>query len=413
MKIEEEVNKAAEVLGQPLEEVKEQFEEIARLNELDLMNAVDKKLCLGLFRQWFGQQRRKQTRPQTTATSNGGSLVKTGFGVVVGIEDCRDMMVWSRDQLLAQFSRSADEVYEAGKVAVVTQNDNGGYTVTQMHEGEENARPKDSDWEMPESAMEVEGRWIIPINDRKEWQSGDKNKDYGKPLPKEQWVRRVHFIGQIPGEDVKRWVISLKNDIAKKFSVEMGRFLSIDGIWNDERSAMYGVRNQTLASIVYNDELDENNPNYRNVANIQIENLLAENFGDFMAPLFDLEKHHQENQHNTIGERMVVTEGVVTNMNMKPSKTGSRTLFITDLNADFNYEDDGYSSTPCWVPEHLDIDFGVGSHIVVIGRTSQREMDDGELSSVSINTFGIIVTDRRGNPVEYDGKSEEDNDDWF
>ena len=132
-----------------------------------------------------------------------------------------------------------------------------------------------------------------------------------------------------------------------------------------------------------------------------------------MAPLFDLEKHHQENQHNAIGERMVVTEGVVTNMNMKPSKTGSRTMFITDLNAEFNYDDDGYSSTPCWVPSHLDIDFGVGSHVVVVGRTSQREMDDGELSSVSINTFGLIVTDRRGNPVEYAGETEEGNDDWF
>lgn len=412
MNVEEEVNKAAEVLGLPLEEVKEQFGEIARLNGLDLMNDVDKKLCLGLFRQWFGQQRRRQTQPQTT-TSNGGSLVKTGFGIVVGIEDCRDMMVWTRDQLLATFSRSPDEVYEAGKVAVVTQNDSGDYNVTQMHEGEEKTRLKGTDWEMPDAAMEVDGRWIIPINDRPTWASGDKNKDYGKPLPKEQWVRRVHFIGQIPGEDVQRWTLSLKNDIAQKFEADLGRFVNIDGIWNEERNMMYGVRNQTLASIVYNDELDENNPNYRNVGNIQVENLLAENFGDFMSPLFDLEKYHQENAHNPISERLVVTEGVVTNMNMKPSKTGSRTLFITDLNADFSYEDDSYSSTPCWVPAHLDIDFGVGSHVVIVGRTSQRELDDGELSSVSINTFGVIVTDRRGNPVEYDGDVEEENDDWF
>ena len=414
MNIDEEIEKAAEVLGMPMEEVKEQFEEIARQNSLDLMNETDQKVTLSLFRQWFGSQRRKQTRPETASTT-GGSLVKTGVGVVIGIEDSRDMMVWTRDQLVAQFTRSSDEVFEAGKVAIVTQTDSGEFTVSQMHDGEENARTKPADWEMPDSAMEVEGRWIIPINDRKMWASGDKNKDYGKPLPKEQFVRRVHFIGQIPDGEIQRWTLSLKNNIAQEFKADLGRFLSIDGIWNLERNAMYGVRNQTLSSVVYNDELDPNNPNYRDVSNIKVTDLIAENYGDFMSPLFDLEKFHQENAHNPIAERMVVTEGIVTNMNMNPTSSGSRSLYLADLNdTGFNYEGDDYSSTACWVPEHLPIDFGIGSHVVIVGRTSQRELDDGSLSAVSVNTFGIIVTHRRGNPVEYDGdNSSEDNGDWF
>jgi|GEM_PF-4880606 len=414
MQIEEEVAKAAEVLSMPLAEVKEQFDEIAQQNTLDLMNETDQKLCLALFRQWFGSQRRKQTRPET-ATTNGGSLVKTGFGVIIGIEDSRDMMIWTRDQLAATFARSPDEVFEAGKVAIVTQTDDGGYTVTQMHDGEEMNRVKTDDWEMPDSAMVAEDRWIIPINDRKNWASGDKNKDYGKPLPKEQFVRRVHFVGQIPGEEVQRWTLSLKNKIAQDFTADLGRFLSIDGIWNLERSAMYGVRNTTLASIVYNDELDANNPNYRDVSNIKVTNLIAENYGDFMSPLFDLEKFHQETKHNPISERMVIGEGIVTSMNMTPTKSGSRTLFLQDLNdTGFNYEDDDYASTACWVPPHIPIDFGIGSHVVIVGRTSQREMDDGSLSAVSVNTFGVLVTNRRGNPVEYDGDSaDEDNGDWF
>ena len=276
------------------------------------MNEAEQKLNLALFRQWFGSQRRKQTRPETAST-NGGSLVKTGFGVVVGIEDARDMMAWSRDQLTAQFARSPDEVFEAGKVAIVTQTDEG-YTVTQMLDGEEKMREKGDDWALPDSAIEAEGRWIIPVNDRKTWASGDKNKDYGKPLPKEQFVRRVHFIGQIPDGQIQAWTLSLKNDIALNFKADLGRFLNIDGIWNLERNAMYGVRNTTLASIVYNDELDENNPNYRDVSNVRVENLIAENYGNYMSPLFNLEKHHQENAHNPISERMVITEGIVTSM---------------------------------------------------------------------------------------------------
>ena len=54
MKVDEEVAKASEVLGLPVEEVKLQFEEIARQNSLDLMNEAEQKLCLALFRQWFG-----------------------------------------------------------------------------------------------------------------------------------------------------------------------------------------------------------------------------------------------------------------------------------------------------------------------------------------------------------------------
>lgn len=410
MNVEEEVVKAAEILSLPVEEVKEQFAEIARQNGLDLMNDGDKKLCLGLFRQWFGNKRRAQTRPQTT--TGGDSLVKTGFGVVIGTEDCRDMMAWTRDQLIAQFNRSPDEVFEAGKVAVVTEGE-GGFTIMQMRDGEETTREKPADWNMPESAMEVDGRWIIPINDRKTWASGDPNKDYGKPLPKEQWVRRVHFIGQIPGGQVQKWTLSLKNNIAQDFNVEQGRFIHIAGIWNEERAAMYGVRNQTLPSIVYNDELDPNNENYRDVSHINLMNLIAENYGDFMTSLIDIERYHQDNAHLTMAERLVITDGAVTNMNMRPSKTGSRTLFITDLNAEFNYEETDYSSTPCWVPAHLDIDFGIGSQVLIVGRTSQREVD-GELSAVSINVFGIIVVDRRGNPVEYDDSdAESDIDDWL
>ena len=59
MNVNEEIAKAAEVLSMPLEEVKEQFEEIARQNSLDLMNEAEQKLNLALFRQWFGSQRRK------------------------------------------------------------------------------------------------------------------------------------------------------------------------------------------------------------------------------------------------------------------------------------------------------------------------------------------------------------------
>ena len=98
--------------------------------------------------------------------------------------------------------------------------------------------------------------------------------------------------------------------------------------------------------------------------------------------------------------RIVVTDGNVTGMNMNPSeKTGNRTLRISDINADFSYENDGEVSTACWVPQHIDIDFGITSHVLVIGKTSQsRNNETGELRPVSINVSGLVVLDKRGNP---------------
>ena len=42
--------------------------------------------------------------------------------------------------------------------------------------------------------------------------------------------------------------------------------------------------------------------------------------------------------------------------------------------------------TTCWVPEHINIDFGIGSQLsIVIGRTSQRQTEEGEAQPVTIN----------------------------
>ena len=52
--------------------------------------------------------------------------------------------------------------------------------------------------------------------------------------------------------------------------------------------------------------------------------------------LVNLENYHNSVQSQPAKERIVVTDGNVTNMNMNPNKTGNRTLFISDINADFD-----------------------------------------------------------------------------
>ena len=112
-----------------------------------------------------------------------------------------------------------------------------------------------------------------------------------------------------------------------------------------------------------------------------------------------------------MSQRMVVTDGIVTNMILKPNSTGNRTIFISDLSAEFDYDSEQNSSIACWVPPHINLDFGIGSNIIIMGRSNQREVD-GALASVSLNTFGIMVLDQRGEVPSFDEVTVDDSD-WF
>ena len=81
---------------------------------------------------------------------------------------------------------------------------------------------------------------------------------------------------------------------------------------------------------------------------------------------------------------------------------------ITDIAAEFSYEDDG-GVTTCWIPNHINIDFGIGSSIIVVGRTSQRIVD-GEADPVTINLAGLYVTNRVGAPSEAVQRDEENHE---
>ena len=64
------------------------------------------------------------------------------------------------------------------------------------------------------------------------------------------------------------------------------------------------------------------------------------------------------------------------------------------------------------IPSYVDIDFGIGSNVIVCGRTSQGTDKDGALRNVSINVLGIYVIDRHGS-AEVNTVVVEDNGEWF
>jgi hypothetical protein len=398
-----EMTDAARILGLSQEEVDTKWNSIVSDNSLDVNNESELKLGLTLFRQWFTGMRAVK---ESGGKQQGGGLVKTGFGVIVGIEDARDFEQYSRDNLVAEYMRDRNAAFNAGKFAYAD-GDEGNYVITQILDGE----MKERKWtkELPESTMEIDGRNVIPIDNRKVLPWGDDNKQYGYPSPASNWRRNIHFIGAVEDSGPAYWVIQSKNETAKNWNVRAGEYIHIDLIWAEDKKAAYPVPD-TLGSVVYNEEME----NPRNTTTMPtMRNLVSEMLKEKVTGLINLENHHNTVKTLPAKERLVVTDGNVTNMNMNPNKTGNRTLFISDINADFDYENDGYSSTPCWIPPHIEVDFGIGSHVMIIGRTNQStNQETGELRQCSINVFGVVVLDRRGSPVNVTDSGEQ-YEGWF
>ena len=141
--------------------------------------------------------------------------------------------------------------------------------------------------------------------------------------------------------------------------------------------------------------------------------VIQSTLGDKVSSLVALDAYHSDNSHKSYAEKLVITDGNVANMKLEPASNGNRILYLSDLNADFDYEGEGYSSVTCWIPSSIDIDFGIGSNVIVSGRTSQGTDEEGQLRPASINVLGLYVVDRHGSADVYSEPIEDNNTDWF
>ena len=386
--VKNELTKAAEILNMELSAIEEKWNEIKSTNGL---GDDQHQIAITLFRQWFaGKKRVLDTGVEPTKTNRGNDN-QTVFGYVVAVEDLRDFEQYNRDQLKAAIIRDENTTFNAGKYARLHKTETG-YEVSQVMDNEVLTRPLNNT-ELPESVMEVNGNLIVPIDDQK-FLFGKENKKYGHPKPLNNFQRGVHFIGSLEGKDTQYWRIGLKGDKAKNWNVDGERAVYIDVFATQDHLDSGNLYAPNLETVMYNDELENPQP-----ANHNLQTLIAENMRGFVCPLINLENYHVNNKNRPAKERLVVTDGTVTNMYMNPNSNGNRTLYISDLNSEFDY-DNPQGATPCWVPEHVNLDFGIGSQILVIGRSNQSQnQETGEMRQCSINVFGVIVLDKHGSPT--------------
>jgi len=398
-RVEKELNSLATRLSIEVGEMNEKYVEIGGSNNLDLEDERQQLVALTLTRNYV---RGRLASNRTTKTSFGNA----GTGFFVGIEPARDVMEWKRKNVLSKFNSDSSQALKDEILAEVTLTEGGAYEKTQVKNGEWDTRVIP---QLPASAMEVgEDHWIVPVDPVKSWASGDTNKNYGKPLPKEEYKLRAHFIGMKEDGDIQLWAVQLKNEQAKNFNVETFRWTTIYGLFNEERNAIYGIRNKTLESLNYLDVLDEEDPRWVDVSGESMEDILVEHMAEYVADMIELDSYHDLISQQQ-GLRLVVTDGIVTSMNLTPNeRSGNRVIWVEPVDANYGFDvDDIPESTPIWVPSHVDINFGVGSDVIIVGRTNQTQKKDedgspidGEYNPVTINLYGVYARSATGVIVE-------------
>lgn len=399
-KIMQEIEKSVQYLeGMTLDDAVAKFANICEENEIE----QDDDLAIGLWRSFVKQGMRQRK----SGNSQNNSLTKKCFGAFIALEAPRDMMAWNRNKAKEEYLRDSDKALEDGVVAVATENALGKWTISRYFRGDYQEKVVN---DLPEGAEEVNGSMVIPLDNTERYMNGGENKNYGKPLPAEQMRRTGIFYGSVEGGDFSVYNFSYKNQGGVDFTPNTFEWVHFIGIPSEDGNNIYGMTDVTINSLVFNEKLDPENSDYRNMGHFNFQDLLVESFSNNVCELVDIDRKHIQMQTLPSKDRFIVTDGTVCNMNMTPTKNGNRIINITDLNAEFDYDNDS-NMTTCWIPEHLDIDFGIGSSIIVIGRTSQRIVD-GEADPVTINVSSVLVTEKRGSPVETVQPVEE-NYDWF
>ena len=395
-RIENELKGLATKLGKSEDEMLEKFNEIAESNNLDLENERQSMVALTLTRNFV------RSSLKTNTSKRSGGFGNDAFGFVVGSEPARDVQEWKRKTLISDYNSNPNTVFNEERCAEVVLTD-AGYEKSQIINGEVDTKVIP---QLPNSAIEVdENKWIVPIDNIKSFMSGDSNPRYGKPLPAEEFRRRVHFIAKKDGGDFQYWTFGLKNLAAKNWNVDTFRWVHLNALFNDERNACYGIKGRTLDSIQYNDNLSEDDDRY--VAKLPtMEDLLVDCMEQYIGDLLEIEDYHSTIMSNPV-MKLCISDGIVSSMNLnRNEKTGNCVLWIEPADASYGFEEsDIPDSTPCWIPENVNIDFGVGSDIIIIGRTNQTQKrdEDGnyledEWNPVSINVYGILPRVALGMP---------------
>jgi hypothetical protein len=332
---EEYLKKWSEKLSIPVEHINEEFSNLLE-DEKTVHSSLSEEDQIQRALQRLSLTYKKQLRSPAI-----------GFeGILIGVGDCIDMVAKQR--------RTAIESYKLDPQGAITQG-----------------------------IVNEEGE---PLDTRQIWASGKVNSGYGKPLPEHNYSRVVYGVAiksNSKGEKPKPFVLTINGNNALKEDMPLFqpvRFMAIEKTFVDNSTDSYIMNASTFTKFVVDKTLQLP----------KVEDIISMVYS--IVPLNKLNQYHESQKDNY--NRLVITEGDVSSLNLEPTAFGSRVMIIEDTS---NMEDLESKGTTCWLPLRFNIDFSEGSKVLVVGRTAQGKkknsegMITDEPGDVTINTFGVYA----------------------
>lgn len=405
--IKEMIAKTASAIGLTEAEALARFDDICQKNNVSVQE--EGMLCLNLWKEYYNSALRAQKNSMNTnATTSSGGFYKQAFGFFASLDEARDMLARKNEAVITDYRRDKDTSFSTGQVAVFTEVD-GKYEGRMMRDGEELVKSMDK---LPANHTDMDdGTYVTPLDTN----DADWNKArYGKPLAVSEWRRSGVFIGEVDGKFGK-FFFNYKGESTKDFTPKTFEFVHFDCILNsNDGTKIHGGKARTLESLVVNSSLADDDSRKEDTSDINMQDALMEYSEANFCPIVDLGQAHSMVMDKDYNDRFVFTDGDVTTVNMNQTKNGNRYFVLADFNSEFSLDDDNLT---CWTPPHIEIDFGIGSKVVVVGRTSQGTDDEGNLRPISLNVNGILVTKARGGSPDEITHIEDDSDgfddDWM
>jgi hypothetical protein len=215
---------------------------------------------------------------------------------------------------------------------------------------------------------------VIPIDNRDKFKSGKDNPFFGQPLQLKSYMRFLYGMGMHEGFNAPRFMTITLNDKLAEEVPPMWTPLQARFNWKPTKEqeadssliTEYRVSGSTSTNFK---EVNHDVPD-------SFEDLIKDHAPGYFVEIEQLELWHDENAEDR--GRICVTEGDVTQLMLEPTQSGSRRLIIDDISLEVGNDDEGISrGITCWIPRHVDIDFGEESRVLVIGKTNRgRAKDD-------------------------------------
>jgi len=220
-----------------------------------------------------------------------------------------------------------------------------------------------------------------PLETKQVWADGKPYAGFGKPLEQESLLRNVYGIAGKKGSSPSFFIMTMNGNVAKT-NIPLFTPIRFRAIDKGIDGAVLNLRASSFTT--FKEDLSIQLP--------PVKELIDKFCSGYEVKLSELDANHKKNKDNN--NRLAITIGDVTILNLEPTKMGSRIMVIDSEENITNLDSPGVT---CWVPKNIKLDFAEQSKVIVVGRTAQGKKKDvvgnltDEDTDISLNVYGVYA----------------------